>query len=75
MKKLDVKTILESMGVDIRTISIDTESDLEYGTCDISGEETMVYDVTALDTEGDEISFQASEVLVGGALGAIAGYF
>ena len=75
MKTSEVREILKSWDIDVRTISINTDDDLSFGTCDISGNDELVYSVTALDVDGNEVSFEAGESLVTGALGKVAGYF
>ena len=75
MKTSEVRAILKSWDINVDTISINTDDDPSFGTCDISGDQGVVYAVAALDVDHNEVSFDAGEWLVGGALGKIAGYF
>lgn len=85
MKTREVKAWLESNDIDERTISFyvarpdddSTEPDVdpEFGTCDISGKKAMVAWCAAMLNNGEEFYFQASDELIGGALGKIAGAF
>ncbi len=49
--------------------------DVEFGTCDISGADCDVVNCICADLNGNIIEFQASEHLVSGALGELAGAF
>lgn len=75
MKVKELKKILSEMKIDTQTISINTEDDLEFGRCDLSGEDSLLYKCSALTLNGELIDIEVSEDLVGGAFGKIAGYF
>ncbi len=49
--------------------------DNEYGTCEISGDDCNIVNCICTALNGDIIEFQASEQLVGDALGRLAGAF
>ncbi len=50
-------------------------NDVEFGTCEISGADCYVVNCICTDLNGEIVEFQASERLVGGALGELAGAF
>jgi hypothetical protein len=82
MKKSKLKLILKEMNIDPCTISFycdadgSDKTDAEFGLCDITGEECVIVGCRALSLLGrEEIYFEASENLVSGSLGELAGAF
>lgn len=75
-----VKEWAKENAVNLDTVSfycdLDGEQhDSEYGYCDVSGEQCMVSSCTAALRNGTIIQFDASEDLIGGALGKLARAF
>lgn len=81
MKRLDLVERLAEMEINPNTISFYQDRDglddhdTFLSTCDVSGEETMCAGCWALDSNGDPVYFEASEFLIGGILGKLAGAF
>ena len=71
----ELTTILSAWEINFDSIGFDTDSDTEFGVCDITGERGDVINCTALDHNGNVVEFQALTSLVTGPLGKLAGAF
>lgn len=81
MTKFELIEVLKDMGLRLETFSFYSNldgiesNDVEFETCDISGEKGNVVNCTALDNEGNAQSIKVLDSLVHGKLGKLAGAF
>lgn len=70
-----VKSFIKSHNINPNTISLYVTDDCEFSTCDILHVACQVAQCTALTYTGELVEFKASDELIGGALGKVAGAF